>query len=93
MNNFKKKDGWYITQVSKTVFVVKQDNNSVIVLSNKCTHLGCAVDWSSTSGHFTCPCHGGTFDKNGNVKSGPPPKQLAQISCKVEDGKILIMEG
>lgn len=80
------------SEVRKTVFVRKQAGDKIAVLNNKCTHLGCAVDWSSTEGHFTCPCHGGIFDADGNVISGPPPKPLAQMEAKIENNTIYVKE-
>jgi cytochrome b6-f complex iron-sulfur subunit len=53
-----------------------------------CTHLGCIVQWMKDEGIFLCPCHGGKFDPNGNVISGPPPKPLLKYGVKVEDNKI-----
>lgn len=89
---YSRKDGWMTTEMRKTVFAVRQPDGNVMVLSNRCTHLGCAVDFSLSSGQFTCPCHGGIFDSQGNVVEGPPPKPLTRLTCKVEDNKILVKE-
>ena len=89
---FRRKDGWMTSEVRKTGFARKQAGDKIAVLNNKCTHLGCAVDWSSTEGHFTCPCHGGIFDADGNVISGPPPKPLAQMEAKIENNTIYVQE-
>ena len=87
-----RKDGWVTSDALKTVFVLKQPDGGITVLSNRCTHLGCAVDFSTSSNQFTCPCHGGIFDAQGNVVEGPPPKPLVQLQSKVEDNKIFVME-
>lgn len=87
-----RKDGWVTADARKTVFVLKQPEGGIKILSNRCTHLGCAVDFSSSSNQFTCPCHCGVFDAHGNVVGGPPPKPLVQLQSKVEDGKIYVME-
>ena len=89
---FLRKDGWAESEVRRTVFVRKLPDNQLAVLTNKCTHLGCAVDWSSSEGQFTCPCHGGIFDKDGNVVFGPPPKPLERLQAKVEDNTIYVEE-
>ena len=44
------------------------------VVSNICMHLGCPVQ-ASTSG-FICPCHGGSYDKDGKRSAGPPVRPL-----------------
>lgn len=59
-------------------------------LSSSCSHLGCLVDWSRNKNRFMCPCHGGTYDIEGNVVSGPPPLPLARLPLKVHDGKAYI---
>ena len=87
-----RKDGWAVAETRKTVFVLKQPDGGVTVWSNKCTHLGCAVDWSISSNRFKCPCHGALFDAQGNVVEGPPSKPLNKLPAKVEDNKILIKE-
>ncbi|MCL5774182.1 MAG: ubiquinol-cytochrome c reductase iron-sulfur subunit [Firmicutes bacterium] len=56
----------------------------------KCTHLGCIVKWSESKGVFICPCHNGTFDTNGNVVSGPPPRPLGRIAVQVKEDKIYV---
>jgi Rieske Fe-S protein len=38
-------------------------------LDNYCPHRGCAVSFQS-SGGFSCPCHGWTFDFNGDGSRG-----------------------
>lgn len=56
-----------------------------IVLLSTCSHLGCSVVWERESGHFECPCHGGVYDDEGRVVSGPPPKPLTRLEVKIED--------
>ena len=67
-------------------------NNSggVFALSPVCTHLGCLTDWSRHKGEFLCPCHGGRYDIEGRVITGPPTSPLARIPLKVHNGKVYI---
>ncbi|MCW2928600.1 MAG: Rieske 2Fe-2S protein [Thermoleophilia bacterium] len=44
------------------------------VVSNVCMHLGCPVQASTTG--FVCPCHGGSYDKDGKRQAGPPVRPL-----------------
>jgi len=53
-----------------------------------CTHQGCTVGYSSSSAKITCPCHGGVFDLNGNVLSGPPPSALHKYTV-TQSGTVL----
>lgn len=89
---YARKDGWMTVETVKTAFVVKKADGSPLVLSNICTHLGCGVNWDNNMKHFMCPCHGGTYDAEGNVLDGPPPKPLFQLAAKVEANKIFVKE-
>ena len=60
------------------------------VVSNTCMHLGCPVQ-SSDSG-FVCPCHGGSYDKDGKRSGGPPVRPLDRYMWRV-DGDDLIATG
>ena len=48
----------------------------VIVLYQRCTHLGCRVPWCATSEWFECPCHNAKFDQIGEYRQGPAPRGL-----------------
>lgn len=39
-----------------------------------CTHLGCTVNAVETG--FKCPCHGSTYDLDGENVAGPAPRPL-----------------
>ena len=55
-----------------------------------CTHTGCPVRWDEGAQLFLCPCHGGSFYRNGAVASGPPPTPLVQYPVRVRDGVVEI---
>ena len=84
-------NGWEKTVYSYGVFVVRQDDTQVQVLSNICTHLGCRVSWHPDIQHYVSPCHNGHFDMVGNVVSGPPPRPLDEFTTKIEDGSLYIL--
>lgn len=71
------------------IFLVNQ-KNSIIALSPVCTHLGCFVNFDKTLNEFTCPCHGGRYDIEGNVIAGPPKEALHRLPVKMENGRIFI---
>ena len=89
---YERQDGWTHVATQKMAFVVQNDDGTYTVLSNRCPHLGCGVDWDATAGFFRCPCHGGVFDLKGQVVEGPPPRALTLLASKVEDGTIFIQE-
>jgi Rieske Fe-S protein len=86
-------NGWEKTVNSYGVFVLRKSDTDVLVLSNKCTHLGCHVNWHADKQEYICPCHDAQFGINGIVLGGPPPRPLDGYSgdqVKVEDGTLLI---
>jgi Rieske Fe-S protein len=75
-------DGWYETRKEQVVYIDK-DGDSYRALSATCTHLGCRVSWNTQTKHFHCPCHGGIYDRDGSVISGPPPAGLSRVNVRL----------
>ena len=56
-----------------------------------CTHLGCIVQSQPTEHHaLYCACHGGMFNREGEVVGGPPPRPLPRYPVEVRDGQVFI---
>jgi cytochrome b6-f complex iron-sulfur subunit len=70
--------------------VVLRHNGELLALSAVCTHLGCIVAFNASANTFQCPCHGGKYDREGNVIAGPPPQPLERLNIRVEDDKIVL---
>ncbi len=87
-------NGWERTSTSFGGFVIRKsaDPKDILILSSRCTHLGCTVNWHPEANEFICPCHDAKFSKEGVVLDGPPPKPLNQYTeFKVDnDGNLLI---
>jgi Rieske Fe-S protein len=86
-------NGWEKSVNNYGVFVLRTSDTETLVLSNKCTHLGCHVNWNADKQEYICPCHDAQFGINGEVLGGPPPRPLDHFSgdqVKVEDGTLLI---
>lgn len=83
-------DGWYRRVEIKTLYVRLDNEGNPQVLSGKCTHLGCTVNWNQDAGEFQCPCHGGRFAPDGEVIAGPPPSPLARVDTEVQANEILV---
>ena len=58
--------------------------------SLKCTHLGCEVSWVEARRRYECPCHEGTFDEEGRVVAGPPPRPLRVFKVSIEGDAALV---
>jgi Rieske Fe-S protein len=75
--------------------VIARDETGVYAMSGVCTHAGCLLgDASRTiAAGLACPCHGSTFDGDGNVTRGPAaaPLQHYQVTLAADGG--LTIEG
>lgn len=90
-------DAWVTRKVNGTVFVTKDDNGNLLILSPVCTHLGCNVNLTSESEKktnpeltFYCPCHGGEYNQQGINIGGPPPRPLDIYQPIVQNDKLFI---
>jgi len=59
-------------------------------LSTVCPHLGCIVRWVPESQHLACPCHRASFDLEGNVREGPPPRPLTAYAVTVHGERVIV---
>ncbi|MBI3361655.1 MAG: ubiquinol-cytochrome c reductase iron-sulfur subunit [Chloroflexi bacterium] len=85
--------GWISAQEEVSAYVLTEDGQTFVAMSNICTHLGCRVRWISEQTKFFCPCHNGIFAKDGTVISGPPPRPLDRFVTKIENGVLFIRKG
>jgi Rieske Fe-S protein len=83
-------DGWVQEDAPVGVHVVRTSETDVAVFDPHCTHLGCPLAWSPGARSFVCPCHGGSFDGEGRVIGGPPPRPMIRYETQVQDGDVLI---
>ncbi len=73
-----------------TPAVVVRTSREFRAFSAVCTHLGCLVQWNANDRIFHCPCHAASFDPDGEVISGPPPRPLREFSVSVVQGKVFV---
>ncbi len=84
------KDGYRMTTRQYVVYI-HRNRNGLLCFDPACTHLGCRIRFQQEKDRYFCPCHGGVFDTEGKVVSGPPPKPLKQHPVKSEGGKVYVM--
>jgi menaquinol-cytochrome c reductase iron-sulfur subunit len=84
------RDGWRRIVSEKAVYVIKQADGELAVLSSICPHLGCSVAWRTENNEFLCPCHGGRFAADGRLLGGAPPRGLDRLESKVEGGTLKV---
>lgn len=72
--------------------MLRWDGRMVYVLDLRCTHGNCTVRYDAASGQLLCPCHGGVFDREGNVIAGPPTKPLHHLPVRVEGDAVYVLD-
>jgi Rieske Fe-S protein len=55
-----------------------------------CTHLNCTVQYRPDLQQIWCACHNGTYNLNGEVVSGPPPKGLEEYQVHVRNDELVV---
>jgi menaquinol-cytochrome c reductase iron-sulfur subunit len=83
-------DGWRKAVSEKAVYVTKDSQGRLRVLTSICPHLGCTVPWNKEKNQFVCPCHGATFSLDGTRVSGPSLRGMDTLETSVQDGQLLV---
>ncbi len=83
-------DGWRKTISEKAVYVTKDAQGKLQVLTSVCPHLGCTVPWNKEKHQFICPCHGATFTSDGTRVSGPSQRGMDTLTSSEEGGQLMV---
>src|SRR3984893_8820619 len=83
-------DGWRKAVSEKAVYVTKDHQGQLRVLTSICPHLGCTVPWNKERKQFACPCHGAAFAADGTRISGPSLRGMDTLETSVHDGRLLV---
>jgi cytochrome b6-f complex iron-sulfur subunit len=70
--------------------VIKEMENGIVALYQKCVHLGCRVPWCQSAQWFECPCHGSKYNRVGEKRDGPAPRGLDRWPATVDGGNVTI---
>jgi Rieske Fe-S protein len=63
--------------------LVRLDANHYVAFGQKCTHLGCPVNYRAADRQLYCPCHQGFFDAaDGRVLAGLPSRPLPRVTLE-----------
>jgi menaquinol-cytochrome c reductase iron-sulfur subunit len=84
-----RQDGYSQVVDRKVVYLLRQ-GDQVRAMGSTCTHLGCRTTYDKPNKRIICPCHGGVYDLEGKVVSGPPPAPLPSVATRVEGDHILV---
>jgi menaquinol-cytochrome c reductase iron-sulfur subunit len=83
-------DGWRKAISEKAVYVTKDSQGQLRVLTSICPHLGCTVPWNKEKNQFVCPCHGATYAADGTRVSGPSLRGMDSLETLVKNGQLLV---
>lgn len=76
--------------VSGQFYLACLQDGGFLAMSNKCTHLGCAVPWDKDKKRFICPCHSSEFDISGHVLRSPAPRALDLFEVNIVNKTIRV---
>jgi len=71
-------------------YVSRLGPEGALVMSWRCTHLGCTVPWIEAEGKFNCPCHGSIYNTKGEVLAGPAPRPLDLYPAEVMGNELIV---
>lgn len=68
--------GGVVEYDGEKVGVYKDENGEAFIVSIRCPHLGCQLEWNPDEKSWDCPCHGSRFDFRGNLIDNPAQEDL-----------------
>ena len=68
--------GAVIRHCGKKRGAYRDGNGIVYLVSVRCPHLGCQLEWNGDEKSWDCPCHGSRFDFHGNLLDDPAQTNL-----------------
>ena len=75
---------------SRPVLLIRSSESEWKAFSAVCTHLNCTVQYKEDARVIWCACHNGTYDLNGSVVSGPPPKPLDEYVVRLRGEEVFV---
>ena len=81
--------GLLLKSGGEPIILVNVGNRSYRAISAVCTHLNCSIRLTGTV--LQCPCHGSTFDFDGNAVRGPAQRPLRIYQTEVSDSGIEVL--
>ena len=85
-----------VRNVDEKFYVLKVESGEFLALYQRDPHSGCTVPWSADflfqarKGWFWDPCHGATYDVEGNLIFGPSPRGLDRFPVEVRDDRLVV---
>lgn len=71
--------GGEVDYQDEKVGVYKDDTGKVYMVTTKCPHLGCKLEWNQDELSWDCPCHGSRFNYEGELLDNPAMRGIHNI--------------
>ncbi len=71
LSSVKNGEGRIIGLKEENVGVYRNEEGKLHVVSAKCSHVKCTLEWNNDELSWDCPCHGSRFNYEGKVINGP----------------------
>ena len=76
LESLKNGTGGTVEYKGKKVGAYKSEKGEIFLVSTRCPHLGCELQWNPDEKSWDCPCHGSRFDVYGKWLSSPSVTDL-----------------
>jgi glycine/D-amino acid oxidase-like deaminating enzyme/nitrite reductase/ring-hydroxylating ferredoxin subunit len=63
--------GGIVEHEGKKIGVYRDPGGKSHLVTTRCPHLGCQLEWNPDELSWDCPCHGSRFDYKGNLLNNP----------------------
>lgn len=70
--------GGIVESGGQKVGVYKDEEGRIYLVSTRCPHLGCQLEWNPDEKSWDCPCHGSRFDYTGQLLDNPAQEHLRE---------------
>lgn len=90
VQDLKPNSGKIVKFGNKPALLIRISETEWKAFSAVCTHLNCTVQYQESRREIWCACHNGTYDLNGMVVSGPPPKPLDELAVRIRGDEVVI---
>ncbi len=71
-----KDEGKIIEWKGEKLGAYRDEKGTLFLVSAKCPHLGCQLEWNPEEKSFDCPCHGSRFRYTGELIDNPAQKGI-----------------
>lgn len=71
-------------------YILIRGEESFLVFSRRCPHLGCKLNYDPEEEIIVCPCHQSKFSLKGKFISGPAKRDLKVLSATPKESGLQI---